>query len=255
MNLINYRHNYYSQNGEDGVLLELLRRLNLDDDPLVAVEFGAWNGIHLSNTFNLIKSHKFTAIYIEGDQDKFKALEETASKFEQVTPIQAMLSTSGQGNTKTLDHILGNLGVDEITVLSIDIDSNDLEIWASSNVLAKIVVIEINSSIEPGIVRWHNPPKNTGNSFSATLMVARAKGYTLVCHTGNMIFVRNDLVDGLNLDPLDLRYPERLFLPDWLGLRPSPKERALKMLTKLPTPIKTWIRKTLRLKEMNYSAG
>ena len=99
--------------------------------------------------------------------------------------------------------------------MSIDIDSDDLAVWASISCYnPKIVIIEINSAIPPGILLWHGPSVQ-GNSFSSTLAVGRDKGYSLVCHTGNMIFVRDDLLPKIGLDPIFLRYPELLFDPAW----------------------------------------
>ena len=77
----------------------------------------------------------------------------------------------------------------------------------------KIIVIEIN--LRPGILQWHNGVKFIGILFS-TLSVAKDKGYTLVCHTGNMIFVRNDLISKLNIPEEELQYPERLFFDGWI---------------------------------------
>ena len=64
-----YNYNIYSQNGEDGVIEELLNRLNITNGWVC--EFGAWDGIHLSNTFNLIKNKSFNAVLIEGDKNKY----------------------------------------------------------------------------------------------------------------------------------------------------------------------------------------
>jgi len=254
MRLIAFRSNRHSQNGEDGVIEEIFRRLGILDKKGIVVEFGAWDGIHLSNTFNLVENFGYSAIYIEGDTEKFHALTETAKKFSNIHPIFTMLSRCPTEKSTTLDQVLETEGIGEVAILSIDIDSYDLEIWASSCVNAKVVVIEINSSIEPGIIRWHNPPKNTGNSFSATLEVATFKSYTLACHTGNMIFVRNDLVEFLELDELDLKYPERLFLPDWVGIKPSWKERLLLKLTRLPPSVKTRVRSLCGMKKMDYGS-
>ena len=106
-------------------------------------------------------------------------------------------------------------------MLSIDIDSFDLEVWESLNIYnPKIVVIEINSSYPPGVIKWHsNKYKNSnGNSFSATLNVAKNKDYELVCHTGNMIFVKSDVVKKLNLNDKYLKYPELLYDDLWYSL-------------------------------------
>ena len=44
------------------------------------------------------------------------------------------------------------------------------------------------------------------------LKLGREKGYTLICMTGNQIFVRNDLTKGLNLSREELENPNQLFL-------------------------------------------
>jgi hypothetical protein len=42
--------------------------------------------------------------------------------------------------------------------------------------------------------------------------VAITKGYSLVCHTGNLIFVKNELLKYLTLGTRYLKYPELLFM-------------------------------------------
>jgi hypothetical protein len=70
--------------------------------------------------------------------------------------------------------------------LSIDIDSNDLEIWESLiNFKPKIVIIEINSSILPGIKQRHDPNRGKLNSsFTSTLEVAKKKAIFLLLTQG-----------------------------------------------------------------------
>jgi hypothetical protein len=63
-----YRKNIFSQNGEDGVISEILERLKLNKNNSWCCEFGAWDGIHGSNTFNLVKHSDYNAVYIEGDK-------------------------------------------------------------------------------------------------------------------------------------------------------------------------------------------
>jgi hypothetical protein len=56
--------------------------------------------------------------------------------------------------------------------------------------------------------------------------LGREKGYLPVCHTGNVIFVREELAGEVGLSAKDRLRPERLFLDHWvtgrrLGLRPA----------------------------------
>ena len=66
--------NVHSQNGEDGVIKEILKRLGLNkSENYWCVEFGAWDGIHLSNTFSLVEK-SWNAVYIEGDKVRYQEL-------------------------------------------------------------------------------------------------------------------------------------------------------------------------------------
>ena len=210
--------NVYSQNGEDGVIEEILNRIGWSELSLWAAEFGAWDGRHLSNTFSLVESRNFRSVYIEGDSEKFKDLVSTAVLFPRIVPIEAMISSKSE-QINSLDNLLAQTEIPEnFDILSIDIDSFDLDIWESlSNYHPKIVVIEINSGIMPGVLSRHNQI-HEGNSFSSTLKVAFNKNYFLVCHTGNCIFVREDILPLLKMPKRYLDYPELLFRyePMWM---------------------------------------
>lgn len=214
-----YQHNIHSQNGEDGVIAELNRQLKIiDADDNWCVEFGAWDGKHLSNTFSLVE-RGWNAVHIEGDPDRYKSLLDTSSRYPKIVPVNAYVARFS-GDETCLDSILKKTRIPaDFALLSIDIDSYDCDVWESVKLYRpKIVVIEINSSVPPGIV-WRHSSKTQGNTFSATLNVARQKDYTLVCHTGNLIFVRNNLVEHLELDRRFIDYPELLFLFDspWMS--------------------------------------
>jgi len=206
-----YRFNHFSQNGEDGVISEILNRLQLDQfrDRFV-VEFGAWDGIHCSNTYHLVRQG-WQAIYIEGDINRFKELLITADKHKNIQPVCEFVD-SNPHSSKSLDAILKKTPVPkDFDLLSIDIDSLDLDVWESLSGYAPIiVVIEINSGLPPGIFYRHSD-HTPGNTFSSTLCVGLDKGYQLVCHTGNMIFVRKEYLSKLNIPEKFLKFPELLF--------------------------------------------
>ena len=212
-----YKKNIFSQNGEDGIIEEILNRLSLKTiNNLWCCEFGAWDGKKFSNTFSLVQKG-WNAVYIEGDTQRFDELKSTCSEYPKIIPIQAFVGNS-VGTTNSLDNILSPTSIpSEFEILSIDIDSYDLDVWESLlKYRPKIVLIEINSSIAPGIY-LRNSNKRSGNSFSSTLQIGKDKGYTLLSHVGNLIFLRNDLIEFMRIPDRFIKYPELLFSYDWLS--------------------------------------
>lgn len=193
-----YNYNIYSQNGEDGVIEELLNRLNITNGWVC--EFGAWDGIYLSNTFNLIKNKSFNAVLIEGDKNKYIDLLKTVEDFTNIIPIEAYVDHNNTSNS--LDNLLKNTNIPyDFDILSIDVDSYDYQIWKSlKDYKPKIVIIEINSSVKVDNKDWiHTPGKYNGTGFKPTYELGLEKGYKFVLHTGNMFFIRNDLFEKLNI--------------------------------------------------------
>ena len=71
-------------------------------------------------------------------------------------------------------------------VLSMDTDGEDYELWKAYNGKPEIVIIEINSSFPPSVDHYS---KQTGCSYRLMAKLGEQKGYFLLCHTGNMVFV------------------------------------------------------------------
>ena len=68
--LLDYSSDTYSQGGEDGIIAKILSLLPETDG--WCVEFGAWDGIHLSNVRKLILEKRYRAVLIEGDSYRTK---------------------------------------------------------------------------------------------------------------------------------------------------------------------------------------
>ena len=210
-NYSKFKNNTYSQNGEDGVTHEILRELDINIG--TCIEFGASRGKDNSNTYSLVEKN-WRALYIESDKNRFNDLIETTKNFENVISVNKFVSEKPGKND--LNFIVNENKFDkDCDILSIDIDSEDLRVWKNFNGKPKIVIIEINSTIKPRILNYHNE-KVPGNSFSSTLAVAKEKGYTLLCHTGNCIFLRNDLVAYSRLNKVYIYFPTLLFDRAWL---------------------------------------
>ena len=206
-----YAKNVYSQNGEDGIVEELLKRLNITDGWVC--EFGAWDGINLSNTFNLVQNKNFNAVFIEGDEMKYNDLLNTVEKYKNIIPIKAFVDHND--NENSLDNLLSQTNIPiDFDVLSIDIDSYDYQVWKSiQKYQPKIVIIEIISSINTdNDVHIHDGVNYTSTAFKPTYELGIEKGYTFVLHTGNMFFIRNDLFNQLNIS---YNNPLENFRTDW----------------------------------------
>jgi hypothetical protein len=192
-----YNNNVYSQNGEDGIIEELLKRLNIKDGWVC--EFGAWDGIYLSNTFNLITKN-FKGVFIEGEQNKYMDLLKTVNKYPNIVPINAYVDHNDGINS--LDNLLAKTPIPyDFDILSIDIDSYDYQVWQSlKNYRPKIVIIEINSSVNTNnLMHIHETNKYQGSGFRPTFNLGLEKGYKFVLHTGNMIFIDEKYFDQLNI--------------------------------------------------------
>ena len=213
MNLLSYRKNIYSQNGEDGGIEEVLNRLNIKKGKFV--EFGAWDGVYLSNTYNLLKNKNWQGFFIEGDREKYKELEKLKMNHsDKLFIANEFVGFEGDSKLDFLIKKYTNFNKD-FELLSVDIDSFDYSVWdATKEYNPIIVIIEINSHVKPPTEQMHTPsdPSRQGSSFSTMLKLGISKGYTLICHTGNLIFIRNDKVNSINLEEEYLKEPNKIFI-------------------------------------------
>ena len=73
IDLSNFNKNIYSQFREDGIIEEILSKLQ-DNCKSECCEFSAWDGTHLSNTYNLILNKNYNALLIEPNKKRLKKL-------------------------------------------------------------------------------------------------------------------------------------------------------------------------------------
>ena len=119
--LLGHSSNTYSQTGEDGIIAKILSLLPETDR--WCVEFGAWDGIHLSNVRKLILESQYNAVMIEGDASKFQLLKNNYCDNENVRVVNAFV---GFERRNSLDKILSSYEIPkDFDFLSIDIDGND----------------------------------------------------------------------------------------------------------------------------------
>jgi hypothetical protein len=89
----------HSQSGEDGVISWAFEIIG--ERSKWCVEFGAWDGVYLSNACNLIRNAGWSALMIEGDP---KALRRRGRSSDVAArPAGLSLPTSGRATTKPLE--------------------------------------------------------------------------------------------------------------------------------------------------------
>jgi hypothetical protein len=71
-------------------------------------------------------------------------------------------------------------------VLSVDTDGKDYEIFKALEAKPKVIIIEIDSSIPPDADRYN---KEGGAGYLPMVKLGIEKGYFLLAHTGNQVFV------------------------------------------------------------------
>lgn len=208
--LSSYEARVFSQNGEDGVIAELVTRLGADSHTFVEFGIGAGeegNCVLLADVFG------WSGVFLEGDPEaslrltaKYRHNERVATRHAWVTPanIESLLQESAV--------------VEEPDVLSIDLDGNDYWVWeAIRNHQPRIAIVEYNSALEvtstlaqPYAVErvWDGRSASFGASLGALEHLGHEKGYELVYTdlTGiNAFFVRSDLRHLAGVDDVPRR--------------------------------------------------
>jgi hypothetical protein len=228
---LRYAKNIYSQFGDDGIVEQLLnellpkpldisRGLNksrkiyqnkrrhrkycyckkknkrkiLNNPRGMVVEFGAWDGIYISNTYQLWRYENFNALLIESDIDRYNQLYKLSKKFKNVEPIHAAVSPD-PAHENSMENIIRASKFDfhsndseNYIMLCIDVDSCDYRIFETLFEFRPfLLLIEIAGGWKP-----EEEYVGTGASLQSLVKLAEKKQYTLVCATGNAYFVRND---------------------------------------------------------------
>jgi hypothetical protein len=196
-----------SQNGEDGILQEIFRRIGTTNRQFV--EFGVESGVQCNCAY-LAREKGWSGLFMEADEADFAKLETNYRPFPGVCCRKTKVSSAN------IEQLLADHQVPvEPDLLSIDIDGNDYWVWkAIRNWRPRVVAVEYNP--------FHLPPKKWvmkedpnyvwkrttyfGASLTSLTLLGREKGYTLVGTDSmgvNAFFVRDDCRgDGRFLDPV-----------------------------------------------------
>lgn len=190
----------FSQNGEDGVLAEILTRVGAGERYFV--EFGVESGRE-GNCVYLADIANWRGLFMDSDAHAFTALQRKYRANDQVRTDCAMVTPAN------VQQLFAAADVpSEPTVLSIDVDGSDYWTWeAIEGYRPRVLVIEYNSALDPhrqlvqpaDLEDGWDGTEYFGASLGAMRALGERKGYCLVhaelCGV-NAFFVRQDLAEG-----------------------------------------------------------
>lgn len=185
-----------SQNMEDVLLAQLIELY--PGMPKTCIEFGATDGLWLSNTARLWKSG-WKALLIEPDIGNFENLMNN-TKGHDCTCLRRHVAAEGPDQ---IDNLAARASFpEEVGILSIDVDGDDYHIFNSIKMRPWVIIVEFNATIPPTMDVYGLIGTRVGCSAKAIARVAAEKGYVVWAITGsNSVLVRKDLVkeqDALN---------------------------------------------------------
>jgi hypothetical protein len=188
--LLEHARNVNSQNGEDGIIARIFEVIGTESRQ--CCEFGAWDGIHFSNTRALLDDG-WGGVQIEADPERFKQLEELYRGRDDVFTVNALVGTGGGGLRALLEQHGAPLDLD---LLSVDIDGYDYDVLESLGLAPRVVCVEVNAGHDPenrAAVPSQIAANNVGQPLGRFVELAGRLGYRLVGYSGNAFFLRDDV--------------------------------------------------------------
>lgn len=202
------RFKVYSQNGEDGITLALLKRIGFGAGRFVDIGCGPKGG----NARFFAEEFGWSGLFVDA-REQVKNLE-AQLRPGQVTALATWVTRDN------VDSLVRDHGFDgEIDLLSLDLDGNDYWIWeALTACLPRIAILEYNSFFGPdravtvpyseSFDRHERDRRYFGASLAALVALAGRKGYRLVAVEPagvNAFFLRDDIapeIPGFRADQL-----------------------------------------------------
>ena len=187
-----------SQNGEDGIIHEIFRRIGTTNR--FFAEIGVGSGAENNTAFLL--SQGWTGCWVDGSDEFVRTLAARADlQASRLSTRVAFVTRESIGPTFREIEVPR-----EFDLLSIDVDQNTYYVWEGlADYRPRVVVVEYNAALPPDVDwkvaydprRMWDGSQNFGASLNALAKLASDRGYALVgCDfTGiNAFFVRSDLV-------------------------------------------------------------
>lgn len=216
-----YEFQAFSQNGEDGIIEEIFRRIGTTNKYFV--EFGVENGTETNSTYLLHQN--WQGLWIDAGTENRISIEKS---FKNLLAEKKLKFKQSFITAENIEDLFKEADVPtELDLLSIDIDSNDYYVWdAIKNYNPRVVILEYNSIFRPGVefIRKYDPTavwdktSYFGASLESYCKLAAKKGYKLIACGfigANAFFVKNELAEQFfegPFTPANFYEPPRYFL-------------------------------------------
>jgi hypothetical protein len=223
-----YEHQTFSQNGEDGILREILRRMKKEKGSFL--EIGSGDG--LENNTRLLLETGWEGVWIDGSEGCCSLAGKVNKKFIENGKLKIRNSLVTAEN---INQLMTDLKVPQnIDVLSLDVDLNTYHVWEKlEETSAQIAIIEYNgffpadsdwvAEYDPS--GWWDGGFNMGAALKPLDELSREKGYRLIgCDLSgaNAFFIREELAKVHFPDTQDVN---KLFEPAQPFLLNNPEHR------------------------------
>lgn len=205
--LQDFENTVFSQAGEDGLLQRIFEIV--EPGERFAIEFGAGEGVDMSNVRRLFVQEGWGGLLIEGDDELAQRLRDNYIQYPGVRTMQAWVYPA---NVELLFEEGG--APRDLDLLVIDIDSNDYYIWrAIRDFRPKVVMMEYNGTFPPPqrmvigfhpMTWWNEEDFHFGASIQSFYELGKKKGYELVAVNSR----------GVNLFFVDAKYFPRFGIED-----------------------------------------
>jgi hypothetical protein len=186
--LLHYAADVWSQNGDDGILREILRRVGIQTG--FFIEFGAFDPILLSQT-RLLYEKGWSGMLIEGDQVRAARIKSFYANVPGMICLEGMVFADK--HPFTLDDYCDRHGVTgDPEFVSIDVDGLDLNIFESMKRHPKVIAIEGGGSWHPEMkqrVPDDVAAQNLQQPVEVMIQSVKNKGYEPVCWNANLYAV------------------------------------------------------------------
>ena len=208
----------HSQNGEDGIVAEIFRRIGVGDRQVV--EIGAADGVE--NCSAALVDAGWTALWVEGDPAKVE-------RARRDRPQASLTVRQSFVDAETIVPLLRDSGAPAAPdLLIIDIDGNDYWVWRAIAAAFRplVVVIEYNAAVGPHLHwvmpysaahRWDQTRYHSAG-LAALAALGEELGYTLVgCESSgtNAFFVQRRYAPLFTPGSVREHFvPQRFQLPD-----------------------------------------